>query len=271
MKVCLRISGEQLLSRVTAEIARTASAFPRQFMPNVPLQWQIEALHHPLSHAALESLPAQATIVLVEAGDTQVIDELWSIASRDYHAIAQHQQPAASDDAELAPIILVLERELPTSRLLEMPPVVSDWVNGLDAMHDLARRVHAALKRRPQKAIEPGGAKLSLLAESRLLCHGPDSVLLTPSEVAVAELFLAHFGSMIPFEQIQLLFRLAGRSTEGSNVRVTMFQLRFKIEALTHCRYTLSSAYGHGYVLRHGKAGEPRAEPARRDTRLPAH
>ena len=80
---------------------------------------------------------------------------------------------------------------------------------------------------------------------------------LTPSEVAVAELFLSRFGSVIPLEEIQLLFKLAGRSIEGSNLRVTMFQLRFKIEALTRCRYTLTSAYGTGYVLKHGKAGEP--------------
>jgi hypothetical protein len=67
-------------------------------------------------------------------------------------------------------------------------------------------------------------------------------------------------------EEIQLLFKLAGRSTEGSNVRVTMFQLRFKVEALTHCQFTLTSAYAEGYVLRHSKSHDtspmPHAEPA---------
>jgi hypothetical protein len=62
---------------------------------------------------------------------------------------------------------------------------------------------------------------------------------------------------VIPLDELQLLFKLAGRSTEGSNVRVTMFQLRFKSKALKRCRYTLTSAYGLGYVLKHGKAGEP--------------
>lgn len=266
MKVCLRVKGERLLARVTAELARATSAFPRQFAPNIPLHWQIERLPTPLSIDDLRSTPGRVSVVLLEACDTQVIDELWSLTSRDYDAIANDRR----DARQPMPVILVFERELPTSQLVELPAVVTDWVNGLDAMQDLARRVFAALRRQPQLATDMDGARLSLMAGSRRLCHADASMPLTPSEVAVAELFLSRFGSVIPLEEIQLLFKLAGRSTEGSNVRVSMFQLRFKIEALTHCQYTLSSAYGLGYVLRHGKAADAATPSQRAATRLQA-
>ena len=252
MRVCLRVAGDPLLARVSAEVAHRGSAFPRQLAPGLPLHWQVERLHWPLDSDAFRITPAQVTVLLIEACDPQVVDALWSSYSRDYHAIAHRHRP----DHPSVPVIVVFERELPVTQLLQMPDIVTDWVNGLDAMQDLARRVFAVLRRlrpRPGSADHP---RLSLLPESRLLCHGGDSMLLTPAEVAVAELFLSRFGSVIPLQEIQLLFKLAGRSTEGSNVRVSMFQLRFKIEALTHCQYTLSSAYGQGYALRHGKAGD---------------
>ena len=253
MKVCLKVKGDQLLPRVAAEIARPDSAFPRQYAPSVPLQWEVEAIPSNLSLSTLQNTDTHASLVLIEASDARVVDELWSLSSRDYHAMARRHH----DNAQQIPVIIVFERELPTARLLDVPAIVSDWVNGMDAMQDLARRAFAALKRQPRLAIGLDNARLSVQIESRLLCHGADSILLTPSEVAVAELFLSHFGSVIPLDELQLLFKLGGRSIEGSNVRVTMFQLRFKIEALTRCRYTLTSAYGLGYVLKHGRAGEP--------------
>lgn len=283
MKVCLRVMGEQLLSRVAAEIARADSAFPRQFTPHVPLQWQIEPLPHPFNASCLESSASHATVMLLEAHDAAFVDELWSISSRDYDAIArdslndgpsdpaprsprctrgQEGQDGKPKRLATAPVILVFDRELPTAKLMEMPAIVTDWVMGLDAMHDLARRVFITLKRRQHLVITPVDSRPTLRLESRRLWHGDQAILLTPSEVAVAELFLARFGSVIPLDEIQLLFKLAGRSVEGSNVRVTMFQLRFKIEALTRCHYTLTSAYGQGYVLRHGKAADTHARTA---------
>ncbi len=266
MKVCLKVKGEQLLARVAAEMARKESAFPRLLAPNLPLQWLIEPLPSSLDRACLENTNSYATIALIEADDAQVINQLWAISNRDYHALTL-QHPTENP---FVPVILAVRRELPTAQLLAMPAIVTDWVNGHDAMQDLARRVYAALKRRPPLAGESDSMRLSLHIESRRLCYVGDAIQLTPSEVAVAELFLTHFGSTIPLDAIQLLFKLSGRSIEGSNVRVTMFQLRFKIEALTHCQYTLTSAYGHGYVLKHGKAGGAGSSAAGKDVRQPA-
>lgn len=254
MKLCLQVLGERLLARVTRELARPDSAFPRQFGVGVPLQWQIERL---AQQAALPSVITSSAVsgaggvvvALVEAQDAVTVDQLWSLASREYHAMAGSDANACRPP----PVIVVFDRELPTSRLLDLPAIVSDWVSGSDAMHDLARRILFVLKQRHLLVPEPDSARLSIAVAQRRLQYGDKFTVLTPHEVSLAELFLARFGSVIPMEELQLMFRLAGRSVEGSNMRVTMFQLRFKIEALTRGHYTLSCAYGLGYVLRHGK------------------
>jgi len=262
MRVLLKIMGKRLLEAVAKEIAKSESAFPRQFGTSSSIQWHIEALTGPFHSGLLENNAERSAVVLVEAHDISTIEQLWSVQSREYFANAEADR---SDDL-LAPVILVFNQILPLSAFIELPAVIFDWVNGLDAMQDLARRVYASLKRQKHLFMRADSSHLVLAAESRRLCYAGDAILLTPSEVSIAELFLARLGSVIPMEEIQLLFKLAGRSTEGSNVRVTMFQLRFKVEALTHCQFTLTSAYAEGYVLRHSKSNDtstmPHAEPA---------
>jgi len=42
-----------------------------------------------------------------------------------------------------------------------------------------------------------------------------------------------------------------------------MFQLRFKIEAVTRCQFTLTNSYNSGYVMRHVNSydAQPPANP----------
>ncbi len=260
MKLCLQVLGERLLARVTRELARPDSAFPRQFGVGLPLQWQIARLDAwpdrcSTADPASSRAASRATVLLVEAQDAVVVDQLWSLASREYHAIAGSNTSAFQP----IPVIVVFDRELPTASLLDLPAIVSDWVSGSDAMHDLVRRIVFVLKQRHLLVLEPDSARLSLAVEQRRLHYGDKSTVLTPYEVSLAELFLARLGSVVPMDELQLMFRLAGRSVEGSNMRVTMFQLRFKIEALTRCHYTLTCTYGLGYVLRPGKSVATRA------------
>lgn len=258
MKIHLRIAGPQLLASVAAEVARQDSAFPRQLSATIPLHWQIEALPSPFNDTCLDHAATQSVVMLVEVRDDNTIEALWSANCRNYDAIGRGDH----DTRPRPPVILAIDRKLSSQRLPDLPPFITDWVNGIDAVQELALRVLWALKRLPQLTSVPDCPRLSLSIESRRLWHADQSVLLTPCEIPLAELFLSRFGCVIPLEELQLLFKLAGRSVESSNVRVAMFQLRLKIEALTHWQYTLASAYALGYVLRHGKAG---------DARKPAH
>lgn len=252
VRVFLRVMGQTLFERITKELASLNSAFPRSHLQGKPINWQLEKINPPFIADHLRHTSQGLPVVLMEADDTRIIDHLWVISLREFIGLTASQNHLNGP----APLIMFLPEDVPTTELLEMPPVVSDWVTR-PSMHETVRRIFNSLNRFHRFHAEVTGSKLSLAAESRLLCFGSESVQLTASEVAVAELFLHHFGSVIPLDEILLLFKLSGRSTEGSNIRVTMFQLRFKIEAVTRCQFTLTSAYGEGYVLRHARGPNP--------------
>ncbi len=256
MKIFLRVMGQKLLERLVAELAALDSAFPRQIRPDRLLCWQIECIAPPFCAAYLDNSPARVSVVLIEAGQTTIIEQLWTLAGRNDAALCSSNV----HDCPPAPVILVFDREHPTSELVEMPVLVTDWVSGETAMHDLARRVIASLRRQKHLHEHLGGGMLTLNSETRRLrFNDTDSILLSAAEVPLAELLLTHIGSVVPMEEINLLFRLAGRSTSGSNIRVTIFQLRFKIELLTHNYFSVTCAYGEGYALRTARSKEGRS------------
>ncbi len=247
MKIYLRVMGGRLVERLANELAALDSAFPRQVGPGHLLYWQIEPIASPFCAAYLENSPARVSVVLVEAENPALIEQLWAFGGREHAVLCSRN----AHDCPPAPVILVFSREHPTSELMELPMLVSDWISGETAMHDLARRVIASLRRQKHLQEQLGGGMLTLNSESRRLSFNDiDSILLSAAEVPLAELFLTHMGSVVPMEEIYLLFRLSGRSTSGSNIRVTIFQLRLKIELVTQRYFSLSCAYGEGYVLR---------------------
>jgi len=91
---------------------------------------------------------------------------------------------------------------------------------------------------------------LSVIAETRTLVFFGNTIQLTRSEFALADVFLNQMGTVIPLADLALLFRSTGKSTTGSNIRVTVFQLRLKLEMLTKGQYTVTSVYKQGYCLK---------------------
>lgn len=255
MKIVLRIVGRRLFERVAKEIAALDSAFPRRLGNARLINWHLEFLPPPFQMGYLCTGSHPIAVVLVDARHPASVEEFWQIASREYLSLC-HQEHSV---LPLAPVILVFEDRLPASGPIEMPPLVADWVSATEGIHELARRVIACLRHLPYVNDELGDRHLILHGGARRLGYGNESIQLSPAEVPLAEMFLAHFGSVVPMEEIQLMFRLAGRSTASGNIRVTIYQLRFKIELLTRRKYTLACAYGEGYVLRPNSEGE--AEP----------
>ncbi len=268
MKILLRVRGGRLTRRLVAELAASESAFPRQIGPGKRLCWQLEPIDSPLCADHLANTPSRVSVVLAEAGQGSTIDELWALGRREHALLCSRNER----DVPPAPVILVFDREYPTSQLVEMPVLVTDWVSDEEAMHDLARRVIASLRRQRHLLEHLGGGLLALNPETRRLSFNETEVIqLSAAEVPLAELFLTHMGSVVPMEEICLLFRLAGRSTSGSNIRVTIFQLRFKIERVTHHQFSLVCAYGEGYALRAARGwGERNAGPRTEARQAPA-
>lgn len=253
MKILLKVMGPSLYSRITKAIAAANSPFPRSSAQGKLIHWQLVELEPPFNSSYLENSIGEYSIMLMEVADLVTIENIRTIEQRE----SLHVRSLYSLDHELAPLIMILEQDILIQDLLHMPEIVSDWVIEPVSINDLVRRMFAGMKRRQRLRAELGYGILTLLPESRMLCYAGNSTQLTTSEVAVAELFLHHFGTVIPIEDIHLLFKLAGRSTEGSNIRVTMFQLRFKIEAVSRCQFTLTNTYNAGYVLRHVHSQDP--------------
>ena len=210
VRVFLRVMGQTLFERITKELAALNSAFPRTHLHGKPINWQLEKIDPPLIADHLRHTSQGMPVVLLEANDSRIIDHLWVISNREFLGMTASQNHLNAP----APLIMFLPEDLPTTELLEMPPVVSDWVTR-PSMHDTVRRIFSSLNRFHRFHAEVTGGKLTLAAETRMLCFSTEAIQLTPSEVAVAELFLHHFGSVIPLEEILLLFKLSGRSTEG--------------------------------------------------------
>lgn len=257
MKIVLKIIGHTLYQQVTRSLASGKSPFPRSSSEGKLLTWQLVPLSPPFKSEYVENPFGDLVVVIMEAQDLAAIENVRMIERRE----SLHARLSHSLSQEISPLIMVLGREIPVSELLDMPEIVFDWLIEPVSLDDLVRRIFSSLKRNQQLRSELGYGVLTLLPDSRMLCYAGDTAQLTASEVAIAELFINNFGTVIPNEDIHLLFKLSGRSIEGSNIRVTMFQLRFKIEAVTRCQFTLTNSYSSGYVMRHVNAYDTKIPP----------
>ena len=253
MRIFLNILGERLFERVAKEVAALDSAFPRRLGSAKLLSWHLERLAAPFQAKYLQPASDDISVLLVEISDAAELGALWNAGFQH----PESESATQKNDVPQLPLILVFDERYSEAGFVDMPLIVTDWVCGVGAMHELARRVITSLRRQKYLHDELGTGHLKLNLESRKLVFHGDSVQLSPAELPIAELFMSHAGSVIPIDEIQLMFRLAGRSVTGSNIRVTIFQLRFKIELLTRHQFTLVCAYGEGYALRPGKAADP--------------
>jgi DNA-binding response OmpR family regulator len=254
MKIALRVMGDGLFSRLTKEIAAQDSAFPRRLGNTQLVSWQLERLEPPFRLDYLDTGLNQAAVALVEIQDAAQIEMIWDFGRLEYPSLCHR----SDSDLPPVPLILVFDDHPSAPTALDIPKLVSDWVCGKDAMNEVARRVVTALRRQNSLLDELGLGLLTLNMELRRLVYLGDVIQLSPAELPLAELFLTHMGSVVPLDDILLMFKLAGRASSGSNIRVTIFQLRFKIELVSRNQLTITCTYSEGYALRPGK-GPPRA------------
>ena len=186
-----------------------------------------------------------ATVILVEATDLSLIESLHAMERKELAFLGQ-----AGSTTRLAPVIAVFDSADLLSEVRELPDIISDWTFFPVEPVELARRTFSALKRKNIVKTKVLYGALSLISDSRVLLFFGNGVNLTRSEFALMELFLSQMGTVIPLTDLAMLFRSTGKSTEGSNIRVTIFQLRLKLEMLTKGQYTVTSVYKQGYCLK---------------------
>lgn len=185
-------------------------------------------------------------VLLVEARDLSVIEAIQAMERKEL-AFLNH---SGSSVPHLAPLIAVFDSPAVLAEVRELPELISDWTFLPLNPNELARRIHSTLKRKNILKTKLRYGVLFVVPETRTLVFFGKTMQLTRSESALAELFLSQMGTVIPLGDLVLLFRSAGKSTTGSNIRVTVFQLRLKLEMLTKGQYTVMSVYKQGYCLK---------------------
>jgi DNA-binding winged helix-turn-helix (wHTH) protein len=185
-------------------------------------------------------------VILVEVHDLSVIEAI-HVMERKELAFLDH---SGTSLPRLAPLIAIFDSPTVLAEVRDLPELISDWIFLPLDPNELARRIHSTLKRKNIIKTKLRYGVLSVIAESRTLVFFGNTMQLTRSEFALADLFLSQMGTVIPLADLALLFRSTGKSTSGSNIRVTVFQLRLKLEMLTKGQYTVTSVYKQGYCLK---------------------
>ena len=185
-------------------------------------------------------------VILVEVQDLGVVEAIQAMERKELAFLGS----SGASLPRLAPLIAVFDSPLALAEVRELPDLISDWTFYPLDPNELARRIHSTLKRKNIIKTKLRYGVLSVISESRTLVFFGNSMQLTRSEFALADLFLSQMGTVIPLADLALLFRSTGKSTTGSNIRVTVFQLRLNLEMLTKGQYTVTSVYKQGYCLK---------------------
>ncbi|MDO8299502.1 winged helix-turn-helix domain-containing protein [Lacisediminimonas sp.] len=245
MEITIKILGENLFSAIKASKPALDATFFKLSRHADPVTITVEKINEPLSVQDLLADPQNPSVILAHTDNTFFLDRLQTMEKRDALLAG------SSDSSPLvAPIIMAFSPGSPMNELREFPDMVSDWFFMPVAAPELARRVLYALRRKCILKSRLCFGPMTLIPDSRTLMFATRSTVLTRSEFALAELFLAQLGSVIPTSDLVALFKSTGKSTEGSNIRVTIFQLRLKLEMLTKSQYTLASVYKQGYCMK---------------------
>jgi DNA-binding response OmpR family regulator len=246
MDVELKIVGDRLFQSLSENLPILTGVFQkicRHISPIVPHLSNIGERRSISDMLLQNDMPA---IVLIQANSIAAVETLQASERKELMVLRSESGAII----RLAPVIAVLSAEKVIADTRDMPEIIADWLFEPLDFSELARRIYAVLKRKNLLKARLHFGALTLLSEMRTILFFGKSMHLTKSEFALAELFLSQMGSVIPISDLVLLFRSTGKSTEGSNIRVTIFQLRLKLEMLTKGQYTLVSVYKQGYCLK---------------------
>lgn len=245
MRLELKVIGERLFNTVVSSYSTLAATLLQLCCDTDPICAVVTRFEErpQVRDFLLES--GGATVILVEANDLSLIESLQAMERKELAFLGQ-----AGSTMRLAPVIAVFDSARLLSEVRELPDLIADWTFFPVEPLELARRIFSALKRKNIVKTKVLYGALSLMSEARTLLFFGNGVNLTRSEFCLMELFLSQMGTVIPLTDLALLFRSTGKSTEGSNIRVTIFQLRLKLEMLTKGQYTVTSVYKQGYCLK---------------------
>lgn len=245
MRITLKVIGKELFNMLNGHKEELHTACPRLGAQHDQFEWDIVDLVA-LRPEHLLSFPDQPSTLLIDAQEPAYVQKIQLLEKKELTFI---KNPPFLPIV-MSPIVLIFRSSNALAEAPDFPDFVADWMCAPVSMSDLGRRTISALRRKNILKTKLHFGSLTLIPDMRLLSFQSKAIHLTPSECALAELFLNQMGTVILIKDLVALFKSSGKSTEGSNIRVTIFQLRLKLEMLTKSQYTLASVYKQGYVLR---------------------
>jgi DNA-binding response OmpR family regulator len=246
MDVELKIVGDRLFRSLADNLGAINETLQKICRHITPVVVHLNDLGERRSVSDMLLCHEKPSVVLMQVNNISAVEGLQNTERKEMMLLRSE----STGMVRLSPVIAILESEKVVCDIRDMPEIIADWVFEPLNYQEIARRIFAVLKRKNLLKNRLHFGALTLLSEMRTILFFGKSMHLTRSEFALAELFLSQMGSVIPFSDLVLLFRSTGKSTEGSNIRVTIFQLRLKLEMLTKGQYTLVSVYKQGYCLK---------------------
>ena len=245
MKITLKVIGKELYAMLDGQLEKLNSAFPRFSSQLEHFEWEVVEITS-VRPEHLLSYPDTPSALLIDAQEPTYIEKIQLLEKKELTFI---KNPPFLPIV-MSPIVLIFRSHSVLADAPDFPDFVADWICTPFLISDLARRVISSLRRKNILKTRLHFGSLTLIPDLRILSYQGKGIHLTPSEYSLAELFLNQMGTVIPIKDLVMLFKSSGKSTEGSNIRVTVFQLRLKLEMLSKSHYTLASVYKQGYVLR---------------------
>jgi DNA-binding response OmpR family regulator len=244
MRISLKVIGSDLFLAICKEAKQLDSIFSTLFNAEEPVEWQFSYVSGPLKPDEVLSASDWPTVLVVDAKSIES-SESDQFAKKDVLEVLKQ-----SLSTELVPIIVVFDSPAATATIKDFPEAITDWIFVPITAAELASRIYLCLKKKNILKTRLLFGSIALFPNSRVVSYSGKHIYLTPLEFALTEIFLNKTGTVISVKDIALQFKLAGRSTEGGNIRVTIYQLRLKLEMLTNSQYTLTSVYKQGYSLK---------------------
>lgn len=241
MEMTLKVVNRNLYSFLSDAV----SSLPRSFKC-ASIKWKVALVENELRPADFVGFPDSTSTFLVEASDVATIHSI-RLMQNDIHAL-KSKNPGLP--LVLAPLICAVEEDAGGHRVDDLPEFMSDWIFAPINVQELGRRVVSCLARQRLMMANVRAGMVTLMPDTRSISCGGKTLRLSPSEFMLADLFFSQFGAIISFDQLSLFFRSKGKSTEASNIRVAIYQLRLKLDMLTKSQISLTSVYKKGYCLR---------------------
>jgi DNA-binding winged helix-turn-helix (wHTH) protein len=246
MQICIKvIQSIDLFETLTSTIGAAESWANRFFLAH-GVACRVEFSASALTAEDLLCFPDSPSIVVAEVHDPGSLSRLSSLG----HRLAGLIKENDGIPLMATPFIAVLGASALSTPHYELPEFVSDWVLGRGDSVELTHRILQVLRLRKLRKIYLSCGELLVVPELRTITLGANSARLSPAEFSLAELFFARLGSVVSLGELNAFFKAAGKSTEPNNIRVTIHQLRLKLEELSKNRLQLSTIYRKGYCLR---------------------